>query len=107
MDPEAIIGIAAACVAGLAGLGTLTFYLLYPRHFAAYFGCKIRSAPKTTAKGKRQKALAPKTDAVELQRNPILVLQDRKAAMNTVLPPLKIYRPPRKEFKVAPIKIPK
>ena len=102
LTPEQNIAVAAACVEGVAGLCVLAFRCVYPRHFAAYFGCKVASAPKPqTGRRSTPKLLIDKP--LELQRNPILILQDRKVQEDAAIP-LKVYRT-RKEFTVVPTRV--
>lgn len=65
LSPEAILGIAAACVAGLVGLGALVVRFACPRVFAAHFGLP---APKV----RRQTAKVPVLPVVS--HNPMLVV---------------------------------
>lgn len=65
LSQEAILGIAAACVAGLVGLGALVVRCACPRVFAAHFGLR---APKT----RRQTAKVPVLPTVS--HNPMLVV---------------------------------
>lgn len=65
LSPEAILGIAAACVAGLVGVGALVVRFACPRVFAAHFGVR---APKT----KRQSVKVPTAPVVT--HNPMLIV---------------------------------
>ena len=114
ITPEQIIAIAFGCFAGLSGLGVLLFWWTSPRAFAIFFGCKVRSAPRITTNGRREKPrskVSSLTNKLELQNNPIMILQDPKveAARPPVLTPLRIYRPAsarKKEFTAAPARTP-
>ena len=74
LSPEAIIGIAAAVVAGVAGIGVGVFWYSCPRAFAIYFGRKV---PKR--KTPRAKAV-PKPDVLEISQNPLVVYPRKQHA---------------------------
>lgn len=79
LSPEAILGIAAACVAGLVGLGALTVRFACPRVFAAHFGIR---APKTTHCGK---TVVLKDDTViQISQNPIVLRAHTRALPHEV-----------------------
>lgn len=101
LTPEQIIGIAAACVAGVAGLGVFLFWWTSPRAFAIYFGCKLRSSPKPQKKGRYVRKSSDKTADTEYYRNPIVI---GRAKVADVVPvsPLKVQRT-RKEFTATPV----
>jgi len=109
ITPEQIIAIAFGCFAGLSGLGVLLFWWTSPRAFAIFFGCKVRSAPRITPSGRREKPkskVSALTNKLELQQNPILVLTDPKSPpIQTPPTALRVYRPAsarKKEFTAAP-----
>lgn len=66
LSPEAIIGIAAGVVAGVAGIGVGVFWYACPRACAIYFGRKV---PKLKP---RPKAVL-KPDVLEISQNPLVV----------------------------------
>lgn len=66
LSPEAILGIAAGVVAGVAGLGVGVFWYACPRACAIYFGRKV---PKLKPRPKA----APRSDVLELSQNPLVV----------------------------------
>ena len=116
ITPEQIIAIAFGCFVGASGLGVLLFWWTSPRAFAIFFGCKVRSAPRVTTTGRQVKRerISNLADKLELQQNPILILQDKKSTVASVLPPavtpMRVYRPAsvrKKEFTVSPIRTPK
>ena len=117
ITPEQIIAIAFGCFAGLSGLGVLLFWWTSPRAFAIFFGCKLKSAPKITPSGRREKPkskVSSLTNKLEIEYNPIMILTDPKVepapARPTVMTPLRVYRPAsarKKEFTVAPARTPK
>ena len=68
LSPEAILGIAAAVVAGATGLGLLAVRLACPRMYAATCGTRV-PAPKFKP---REKAVRP--DTLEISHNPMVVV---------------------------------
>lgn len=85
LPPEQLVGIAAGVIAVFIGFIVFTYYLLWPSDFASFFGCKIRSAPKTNPRGRRPNIVPAPNDSLELHHNPIIILQDRKVAEMTPL----------------------
>ena len=99
LTPEQVLGIAAACVVGVVGLGALACRCLYPREFAVFFGLKLRSTPRSAPRGRRPKPVASDAPIV-LVDNPVVVKQARIRDVLSQDTPLKVKRM-RKEFSVA------
>ena len=100
LSPDAIIGIAAGVVAGVAGLGVGVFWYACPRSFAIYFG---RPRPPPAPRPK----LTLKPDVLQISQNPLVVYPRPHAAalprevdIDSVL---KIRRL-KQEFKAAPLR---
>ena len=73
LSPEAILGIAAGCVAGLVGVGVVIVRFACPRVFAAHFGTrapKVKRPPKT---------VIAKSETMEVSLNPIVLRSHTRA----------------------------
>ena len=97
LSPEAILGIAAGCVAGLVGLGALAVRIACPRVFAAHFGTRVPK-PKRPVK-----LVVPTLDTIEISQNPIVLRAHTRALPREVDLDsfLKVQRL-KQEFKAAP-----
>lgn len=101
LAPEAILGIAAGCVAGVVGLGVLIVWFTCPRVFAATFGTRV---PKPVFK-RREKAI--RSDTLEISQNPMVVFPKPRAhalPLSVDIDSVLAVQRLKREFKSVPIR---